>query len=65
MRKLHERDRDQRDLRILTMLDHGVVQKDAAQAAGVSRGVITRLLADIRADLAIQPYPERERAQHG
>jgi hypothetical protein len=40
--------RDIRDLRILTMLDNGSTQKDAGDANGVTRGHITKLIAQIR-----------------
>lgn len=45
-----EHARDARDLSILQMLDDGATQQQAADAAGVTRGLITRLLSDIKED---------------
>lgn len=47
-----EHDRDARDLRILRMLDRGVMQKEAARREGITRGSITRMLREIREDEA-------------
>jgi predicted transcriptional regulator len=63
MSRLSEQERDQRDLRILELLDKGLTQAAAAEAMGVTRGLVSKLVSHIRADIAVQPYPERERAQ--
>ncbi|MBA86117.1 MAG: hypothetical protein CML69_15495 [Rhodobacteraceae bacterium] len=63
MSRLSEHDRDQRDLRILELLDEGLTQAAAADATGVTRGLVAKLVSHIREDIAAQPYPERERAQ--
>lgn len=45
---LSEHERDQRDLRILRLLDEGHTQEHVSRIEGVSRGQITRLLAQDR-----------------
>ena len=51
--------RDARDLEILRMIDRGKSQEQAARRFGVTRGPITRMLAEIRADLATDPHNNR------
>lgn len=50
MKRASEHERDQRDLKILQMLDQGIPQPEIAAALGISRGPIVRLVRDIRDD---------------
>lgn len=45
-----EAGRDARDLRILSLIEEGLTQEQICQRMGCSRGLITRLLGDIRKD---------------
>ncbi|AHD09514.1 winged helix-turn-helix transcriptional regulator [Phaeobacter gallaeciensis] len=47
-----EHDRDSRDLKILRLLDEGLSQQQVADACGVTRGPIAKLVRDIRKDEA-------------
>lgn len=51
MTKLTEHERDQRDLTILGLIGkHGMTQRGAAERMGITRGPVSRLVADIRKD---------------
>jgi DNA-binding Lrp family transcriptional regulator len=52
MTRLTEHQRDDRDLRILEMLDEGATQAQCAERFGMSRGAIARMVRDIRRDEA-------------
>ena len=45
-----ERERDARDLKILTMLDNGMTQEAAAARFNMTRGSIAKMVREIRAD---------------
>lgn len=45
-----EQARDQRDLKILKLLDQGLTQTEVATRMAITRGPIVRLLTDIRID---------------
>lgn len=49
-----EHARDARDLRVLSLLDQGYTQPQAANAVGMTRGPVARLVAQIRDDEAAQ-----------
>ena len=51
-KQLAQQDRDERDLRILSLLDDGLTQQQVCDRIGVTRGLVTKLLGDIRKDEA-------------
>ena len=54
MHQLSEHERDARDLKILSLLDEGLSQKQIAERLNCTRGSFQRLLKDIRED---EPAP--------
>lgn len=50
--RISEHERDRRDLKILRLLDEGATQEQACARLGVTRGVITKLLREVRQDEA-------------
>ena len=51
MSKLTGRQKDERDLAILDLIDQGWTQKAAAEAFGITRGVVSRMITEIAADV--------------
>lgn len=47
-RRLSEHERDERDLKILRLLDEGMTQEAVAECMDITRGPIARLLKEIR-----------------
>ncbi|MBO9398755.1 winged helix-turn-helix domain-containing protein [Shimia sp. R9_2] len=55
MNILAQRVRDERDLKVLELLDAGLSQQAVADRLGITRGPIVKLVTDIRKDEEAQP----------